>query len=93
MTFEEAAGIMIGGSGGSVAEPPKPELITYEDVNTSAGMITEHYNVGKDSEYTKKIGILFSNKGSVNEQISALNFLDKNGNVEHYVSFSGFYVG
>ena len=92
MTFAEAAGIMIGGSG-STSELPKPDQITYQDNNSSSGIITEHYNVGTDNEYTKKIGISFSNKGTPNETVDSLNFYDKDGNYEGYISFSGFYVG
>ena len=54
MTFAEAAGIMIGGSGGAT-ELPKPDQITYQDDGSSSGTITEHYNAGTDNEYTKKI--------------------------------------
>ena len=92
MTFAEAAGIMIGGSGGT-SESPKPDRITYQDNNSSSGIITEHYNVGTGNEYTKKIGISFSNKGTPNETVDSLNFYDKDGNYEGYISFSGFYVG
>ena len=92
MTFAEAAGIMIGGSGGT-SELPKPDRITYQDNNSSSGIITEHYNVGTGNEYTKKIGISFSNKGTPNETVDSLNFYDKDGNYEGYISFSGFYVG
>ena len=92
MTFAEAAGIMIGGSGGA-SELPKPDRITYQDNNNSSGIITEHYNVGTGNEYTKKIGISFSNKGTPNETVDSLNFYDKDGNYEGYISFSGFYVG
>ena len=92
MTFAEAAGIMIGGSGGS-SELPKPDQVTYQDNGRSSGIITEHYNVGTDNEYTKKIGVSFSNKGTPNETVSSLNFYDKDGNYEGYISFSGFYVG
>ena len=92
MTFAEAAGIMIGGSGGA-SELPKPDRITYQDNNSSSGIITEHYNVGTDNEYTKKIGISFSNKGTPNETVNSLNFYDKDGKYEGYISFSGFYVG
>lgn len=92
MTFAEAAGIMIGGSGGS-SELPKPDQVTYQDIDSSSGMITEHYNVGTDNEYTKKIGVSFSNKGTPNETVNSLNFYDKDGNYEGYISFSGFYVG
>ena len=92
MTFAEAAGIMIGGSGGT-SELPKPDRITYQDNNNSSGIITEHYNVGTGNEYTKKIGISFSNKGTPNETVDSLNFYDKDGNYEGYISFSGFYVG
>lgn len=92
MTFAEAAGIMIGGSGGA-SELPKPDQITYQDNNSSSGIITEHYNVGTDNEYTKKIGISFSDKGTPNETVNSLNFYDKDGNYEGYISFSGFYVG
>ena len=56
MTFAEAAGIMIGGSGGA-SELPKPDRITYKDDGSSSGTITEHYNAGTDNEYTKRIGI------------------------------------
>lgn len=92
MTFAEAAGIMIGGSGGT-SELPKPDRITYQDNNSSSGIITEHYNVGTGNEYTKRIGISFSNKGTPNETVDSLNFYDKDGNYEGYISFSGFYVG
>lgn len=93
MTFAEAAGIMIGGGGESVSELPKPELITYEDFEDSRGLIIEHYNVGTDSEYTKKIIVVFYDKGTVNEQITSLHFYDKDENYEGSISFSGFYVG
>ena len=93
MTFAEAAGIMIGGSGGGTSELPKPDRITYQDNNSSSGIITEHYNVGIGNEYTKKIEISFSYKGTPNETVNSLNFYDKDGNYEGYISFSGFYVG
>ena len=93
MTFAEAAGIMIGGSGGGTSELPKPDRITYQDNNSSSGIITEHYNVGTDNEYTKKIEISFSYKGTPNETVNSLRFCDKDGNYEGYISFSGFYVG
>ena len=92
MTFAEAAGIMIGGAGGT-SELPKPDQITYQDNGSSNGIITEHYNVGTGNEYTKKIEISFSNKGTPNETVDSLNFYDKDGNYEGYISFSGFYVG
>lgn len=92
MTFAEAAGIMIGGSGGS-SELPKPDQVTYQDNGSSSGIITEHYNVGTDNEYTKKIIVSFSDKGTPNETVSSLYFYDKDGNYEGYISFSGFYVG
>lgn len=92
MTFAEAAGIMISGSGGS-SELPKPDQVTYQDNGSSSGIITEHYNVGSDNEYTKKIEVSFSNKGTPNETVNSLNFYDKDGNYEGYISFSGFYVG
>ena len=91
MTFAEAAGIMIGGSGGA-SELPKPDQITYQD-NSNNGTITEHYNAGTDNEYTKRIEISFSYKGTPNETVNSLNFYDKDGNYEGYISFSGFYVG
>ena len=91
MTFAEAAGIMIGGSGGT-SELPKPDQITYQD-NSNNGTITEHYNAGTDNEYTKRIEISFSNRGTPNETVNSLNFYDKDGNYEGYISFSGFYVG
>ena len=93
MTFAEAAGIMIGGSGGGTSELPKPDRITYQDDGSSSGIITEHYNMGTDNEYTKKIEISFSYKGTPNETVNSLNFYDKDGNYEGYISFSGFYVG
>ena len=92
MTFAEAAGIMIGGSGG-VSELPKPDHITYQDNGNYYGIITEYYNVGTDNQYTKKIRISFSNKGTPNETVDGLDFYDKDGNYEGYISFSGFYVG
>lgn len=91
MMFDEAAGIMM--SGGSSPELKKPELITYEDINDYDGMLTEHYNKGTISEYTKKIRIHFTNKGSVNEEISSLQFLNDDETVAETISFSGFYVG
>ena len=91
MTFAEAAGIMIGGSGGA-SELPKPDQITYQH-NSNNGTITEHYNAGTDNEYTKRIEISFSNRGTPNETVNSLNFYDKDGNYEGYISFSGFYVG
>lgn len=97
MTFAEAAGIMIGGGGGTPAGSPKPDLVTYADTviegDSSFGTITEHYNVGAESEYTKQIIVYFIYKGTVNENISALHFMDKDGNIEKTVQFSGFYVG
>lgn len=92
MTFAEAAGIMIGGSGGA-SELSKPDRITYQDDGSSSGTITEHYNAGTDNEYTKRIEISFSYKGTPNETVNSLNFYDKDGNYEGYISFSGFYVG
>ena len=92
MTFAEAAGIMIGGSGGA-SELLKPDQITYQDDGSSSGVITEHYNVGTGNEYTKKIIVSFSNKGTVNEMVNNLSFYDKNNNYEGSISFSGFYVG
>ena len=90
MTFAEAAGIMIGGSS---SELLKPDQVTYQDNGSSSGIITEHYNVGTDNEYTKKIGVSFSNKATPNETVNSLNFYDKDGNYEGDISFSGFYVG
>ena len=49
--------------------------------------------MGADDEYTKKIIISFSNKGTVNETVNSLSFYDKNNNYEGSISFSGFYVG
>lgn len=92
MTFAEAAGIMIGGPGG-VSELPKPDHINYQDNGSSSGIITEHYNVGTGNQYTKKIRISFSKKGTPNETVNGLDFYDKDGNYEGYISFSGFYVG
>lgn len=92
MTFAEAAGIMIGGDGGA-SELSKPDQITYQDNGSYNGIITEHYNVGTDNEYTKRIEISFSNKGTPNETVSSLRFYDKDGTYEGYISFSGFYVG
>lgn len=92
MTFAEAAGIMIGGGGGT-SELSKPDQITYQDNGSSSGIITEHYNVGTDNEYIKRIEISFSNKGTPNETVNSLKFYDKDGNYEGSISFSGFYVG
>ena len=80
MTFAEAAGIMIGGGGGGISELPKPDRITYQDNNSSSGIITEHYNVGTGNEYTKKIEISFAYTGTPNETVNSLNFYDKDGN-------------
>lgn len=77
----------------SVVELPKPDLVEYSDVDNYNGLITEHYNVGKDDAYDLKVRVSFSNKGTPNEQINSLNFYDKNGQYAGYVSFSGFYVG
>ena len=77
----------------SVVELPKPDLVEYSDVDNYNGLITEHYNVGKDDAYDLKVRVSFSNKGTPNEMINSLNFYDKNGQYAGYVSFSGFYVG
>ena len=92
MTFAEAAGIMIGGSGSS-SELPKPDTITYHDIDTSNGIIIETYNSGADNEYSKQIRVLFYNKGTVNEQVNSLYFYKEDGTSDGAVSFSGFYVG
>lgn len=92
MTFAEAAGIMIGGGGGT-SELPKPDQITYQDNGSSSGIITEHYNVGTDNEYMKQIRMSFADKGTPNETVDSLKFYDKDGNYEGSISFSGFYVG
>lgn len=92
MTFAEAAGIMIGGSGGS-SELLKPDQVTYQDNGSSNGIITEHYNVGTENEYAKRVNVSFSNKGTPNETVNTLYFYDKNGSYEGSISFSGFYVG
>lgn len=91
MTFAEAAGIMI--SGNSSPELKKPELITYVGVNDYEGILTEHYNKGTISEYTKKIRIHFANKGTLNEEILSLQFLNDDETVAETINFSGFYVG
>lgn len=103
MDIATAAGIMMIGqtsssdssttSSTSVVELPKPDLVEYSDVDNYNGLITEHYNVGKDDAYDLKVGVSFSNKGTPNEQINSLHFYDKNGQYAGYVSFSGFYVG
>ena len=93
MTFVEAAGIMIGGGGGGISELPKPDQITYQDDGSYNGIITEHYNVGTDNEYTKQVRVSFSNKGTVNEQVNSLYFYKEDGSSDGSVSFSGFYVG
>ena len=92
MTFAEAAGIMIGGSGGA-SELPKPDRVIYKDLDSYSGEITEYYNIDTSNEYTKKIIVSFSNKGTVNETVNNLSFYDKNNNYEGSISFSGFYVG
>ena len=93
MTFAEAAGIMIGGGGGGISELPKPDQIIYQDDGSYNGIITEHYNVGTDNEYTKQVRVSFSNKGTVNEQVNSLYFYKEDGSSDGSVSFSGFYVG
>lgn len=95
MTAEEAMILMIGGTGGTpdIIELEKPKKVEYADIDNSTGQITEHYRVGEDDEYEMKVKIYFSNKGTPNEQVTELDFYDKNGNYLDYVSFSGFYVG
>ena len=98
MDIATAAGIMMIGQTSSsdsstTVELPKPDLVEYSDVDNYHGLITEHYNVGKDDAYDLKVGVSFGNKGTPNEQINSLNFYDKDGLYTGYISFSGFYVG
>lgn len=97
MDFETAAALMMKGSGGSggtdVVELPKPDTVEYADLGASDGQITEHYNVGKEDEYSLKIRVNFGDKGTPNEQVNNLYFYDKNGYQTDSISFSGFYVG
>lgn len=72
---------------------PKPDSVEYADVDNYNGLITEHYNVGKENSYDLKVRVSFSNKGTPNEQITGLSFYDKDGQYTGYISFSGFYVG
>lgn len=87
MTFGDAAGLMIGS--GDSSDPVLPDSISYSDVDDYNAMLTEHYPDGHD----RKIRVGLYNKGTVNEQVSSLSFLDSDGNVEKQISFSGFYVG
>lgn len=89
MTFADAAGIMIGDSGGRSAEPTLPDSITYKDVDDYSGKITEQYSDGNKRE----ILVSISNKGTINETITSLRFLLADGTVEKQINFSGFYVG
>lgn len=97
MDFETAAALMMKGSGGGggsdVVELPKPDNVEYADLDGNTGQITEHYNVGKEDEYSLKIRVTFSYKGTPNEQVSSLYFYDKDGSPIDSISFSGFYVG
>ena len=97
MNFETAAALMMAGSGGGggsdVVELPKPDTVEYADLGAYDGQITEHYNVGKEDEYSLKIRINFGNKGTPNEQVYTLYFYDKDGYQTDSISFSGFYVG
>lgn len=43
---------------------PKPDSVEYADVDNYNGLITEHYNVGKENSYDLKVGVSFSNKGT-----------------------------
>ena len=96
MTVEEALATMIGGGSGSSGNLPdleKPELVEYVDVDDYNGDIIEHYKVGTDEEYTQRIRVNFSNKGTINEQVYNLRFYDKDDVEINNISFSGFYVG
>lgn len=100
MTLLEAAGIMMNATGSTasvsfndIVELPKPDVVEYSDDTTGNGLITEHYNVGKDNAYNLYVNVSFSNKGTPNEQVTSLTFLDSNHQQTGYVSFSGFYVG
>lgn len=60
---------------------PKPDSVEYADVDNYNGLITEHYNVGKENSYDLKVGVSFSNKGTPNEQITGLSFYAKTDNI------------
>lgn len=36
---------------------PKPDSVEYADVDNYNGLITEHYNVGKENSYDLKVGV------------------------------------
>lgn len=98
VTGEEAAALMLGGSGGSetlpeIVELEKPTLVEYQDVDDYTGKIIEHYKVGTEEEYSLRVDLSFQNKGTPNEQISNLRLYDKDGQAVNNISFSGFYIG
>lgn len=91
MTFAEAAGIMIGGSGDSNSLRIA-DNISYIDAGSSGGRITEEYGTGTNKK-TCTVNVSFSNKNTPNEQVTALTFYDENGKYIGNVSFTGFFVG
>ena len=91
MTFAEAAGIMIGGSGGS-NNLRIADNISYTDTGGSGGKITEEYGTDTNKK-TCTVNVSFSNKNTPNEQVTELTFYDENGKSIGNVSFNGFYVG
>lgn len=91
MTFAEAAGIMIGGSGGS-NNLRIADNISYIDTGSSGGKITEEYGTDTNKK-TCTVNVEFSYKNTPNEQVTALTFYDENGKSIGNVSFNGFYVG
>ena len=100
MTSEEAALLMIGGAGSGSSESSEteglemPSRVEYSDVDSSRGMITEYYKEGTDNEYTLKIRVSFSDKGTANEQVTGLEVYYPNGyTVKHSIFFNGFYIG
>lgn len=97
MTSEDAMLLMIGGVGGGslpdVVEGEFPTNVEYKDTSTYYGDIIEHYRVGKEDEFSKRVEVSFSNKGTPNEMVNSLYFYNENDKQVGYISFSGFYVG
>lgn len=89
MTSEEAAGILIGGSG-ETSDSKKPYKITYNDVSYNSGLLTEYYI----DNTIKKVGIGLAYKGTVNEEVKYLRFYNDDGqSIKEEITFEGFYVG
>lgn len=88
MTFAQAAGIMMAGTGGA-SNPIIPDSITYEDSGDYQATLTEKYSDGT----TKKVEVALNNKGTINEQVMGLTFYNTAGEKVKQISFVGFYVG